>query len=649
MPHPTIQRLLVASFALLCAAPAAAAPDLGVRCISRSPLYWRYNVVYPGGVPTLAPTHGRRNPAKDQHWPTAGKTVTFTAHVRNHGDTAVAGFGYRWYVDGVRRGTSDGRYTKALAPGAEALVPLTWTWPADLADHTLKLIVDPDDQLGDTLRPNNAYEDFTNALSFSIWVEQGLYDRFDARTNGFGTRSFDDWFRWQLDAMKQDFARSIYPDVAPAGILERVRVEEIRVIPFDPRDLDNWRKVMAADPHLYLNDGRWQFVSEAPTLAGKQHDWDDYVERFVGRIDWGLVHELSHQLGVIDEYRLNVDLPSQNRVSAMRHDFHLPGLMGGGYVAAGYDASAYDSHTAGYLNRNLHRRRGFYGDYLFDTPSVTRLLLTGSDGAPVAGAKVTLYQKDVATETLEPAPVFTGQTDAAGVVTLPNRGVRGTTTATGHTLRPNPFGQIDVVGRNGVMLVEVEQRGERDYRWLEIIQLNEALWRGVQALTVPIRTTLQSRGIAPTNLALHRPATASSDAAHASGATDGDTAGATSPWIPSPPVVGSWWQVDLGASHEVARVVVHPSARNAHDWFSAFRLEVSSTGAFAGEQQLVWREGRWDETRARGDHGLQRLTGLADRCVYTFPPRSGRYVRVTAEVEQSWVQLQELEVFAAKP
>ena len=51
------------------------------------------------------------------------------------------------------------------------------------------------------------------------------------------------------------------------------------------------------DPHLFLNDGRWQFISQATTLAEKQGDWDRYVDTFVTTIDWGLIHELSHQLG----------------------------------------------------------------------------------------------------------------------------------------------------------------------------------------------------------------------------------------------------------------------------------------------------------------------------------------------------------------
>ncbi len=397
-------RIHLAVLFLLLAAPAFAAPDLGVRFISRSPLYWRYNVTYPDGVPQLAPTHDGKDPNLDRHWPAPGEKVTFTAHVRNQGDSGVQGFDYRWYVDGQPQSRMDLAYGKPLAPGQEAAVSLSWRWPTDLADHTVKIVIDPASRTGDRLRRNNTYEDHTNALSFSIWVEKGLYDRFNAKVNGFGTRSFEDWFRWQFDAMKQDFARSIYPGIAPNGILERIRVEEINVIPFDPNNLGNWRQVLDADPHIFLNDGRWQFTSEAATLADKKKDWDQYVSTFVTTIDWGLIHELSHQLGAIDEYRMNVDQPSQNPVSHTRHDFHRPGLMGGGYVADGYDGTYYDSHTAGFLSLNLHFRRGFYGDFLFDTPRRTFLRLLDVNGAPLADADVNFYQKDLATETIPSSP-----------------------------------------------------------------------------------------------------------------------------------------------------------------------------------------------------------------------------------------------------
>ena len=646
---PRIRRLLLPIVFLL-AAPVFASPDLGVRSISRSPLYWRYNVQYPNGVPLLATTHDGQDPALDRHWPKAGELVTFTAHIRNHGDSSVSGFNYQWSIDGRAQSRADLTYNRAVPPGREATVSLSWRWPADLADHKVKIVVDPANRIGDRLRQNNTYEDFTNALSFSVWVEKGLYDRFNAKVNGFGTRSFEDWFRWQLDAMRQDFARSVYPGLAPAGILERVRVEEINVIPFDPHHLDNWRQALDADPHIFLNDGRWQFVSEAATLADKQKEWSSYVDQYIATVDWGLIHELSHQLGAIDEYRMNVDQPAQNPVSNTRHDFHQPGLMGGGYVLPGYDQTYYDSHTAGFLNMNLHFRRGFFGEFLFDTPRQAFLRVLDGNGAPLADAEVAAYQKDLATETIPTVPTFTGRTGADGMMALPNRPVQGVTTATGHTLRPNPFGQINVVGPNGTMLLRLSKWGQDDYRWLELIQLNEAFWHGQrQRTTIELRAALfPSRPIAPENLALGQQASASSDPAQAASADDGDLVGAAS-WAPDPPDAGQWWQVDLGAAHEVARVAVYPSAGNPHDWFSAFHLEVSPTGAFAGEQTKVAMEPSWDDTRTHADYGIQRLSGFVDHCVYTFAPVTGRYVRLVSDVHQNFVRLQELQVFGLTP
>jgi len=68
-------------------------------------------------------------------------------------------------------------------------------------------------------------------------------------------------------------------------------------------------------------------------------------------------------------------------------------------------------------------------------------------------------------------------TDESGLAALPNRGITGIVTATGHQLRPNPFGEIDVVGRNGVFLIEMEGPCT-NYEWLTIVELNLAYWQG---------------------------------------------------------------------------------------------------------------------------------------------------------------------------
>jgi hypothetical protein len=640
-------------------APALSAPvgptDLGVRFISRSPLTWRYNVIYKDGVPALAPTHESRDPALDKHWPSPGETVTFTAHVRNNGKNSAPGFEYRWYIDEEPIDSANESYSNPIAPGEEATVSAQWTWPSDLEDHVVKIIIDPDNKLQDPYPQNNTYSDYTNALSYSIWVEQKLFDRFNAVRNGFGTYSFDDWLRWQMDAMRQDFARSVYAAIAPEGIRERVRIEEIVVVPFDPADLDNCRKAMRSDPHLFLNDCRWQFLSDKPILSEKDRDWSGYVRRFATKTDWGLAHELSHQLGAIDEYRMNVDADriavteASGRRLAMRHAFRHGGLMGGGYLQDGYDEHAYDTHTAGFLNRNLHKRRGYYGEFLFDVPKHNSIQAFDIEGRPLADAEVALFQRNPRTGIVEGRPVCAGRTDSEGRFALPDRDAPTVTTATGHTEHPNPFGRLSVTGANGTMLVRFTKSGQEDWRWLEIIQLNLAFWVGDgETGTYPFYTDLSpDRHIGAENLALRRPVTASSAQNLAANANDGDTTTRERAWRPSATGAGEWWCVDLGRDCDVGRAVIWSGAGNHHDWFRAFHFEISSSGAFTGEQVSVPAETDWDGRREDGDYSIQHLSGLGDRCVYTFKPVRGRYFRIISDVGQHWVQLEEVQVFEA--
>ena len=112
----TLLRTLLPLLAATVALPAHAAPDLDVSHISRSPLYFRYNVQYPNGYPVLAPVPGgNADPAKDKRWPAPGETVTFTAHVRNAGDAPTPPFRYAWLYDGIEAVT--GTHTDPIPPG----------------------------------------------------------------------------------------------------------------------------------------------------------------------------------------------------------------------------------------------------------------------------------------------------------------------------------------------------------------------------------------------------------------------------------------------------------------------------------------------------------------------------------------------------
>ncbi|MBX7133074.1 MAG: discoidin domain-containing protein [Fimbriimonadaceae bacterium] len=650
----TLKASFTSALALCSLGLALAAPELGVTHISRTPLYWRYNVQYANGVPFLAPTHNGQNPLLDKHWPDPGEQVTFTAHVKNHGSTSVAFWQYRWAIDGVPQGAIQTANTP-LAPGQSADVTFAWTWPANLSDHTVTIEVDPNQMLTDNLRQNNTYTDHTNALSFSIWIEQGLYDLFKTRLNGFGTYGFEDWFRWQFDEMRACFARSVYPVLAPSGIVERIRLDKIVVVPFDVNNLNNWIDAMGADPHELLNDGRWQFTNYENTLPAKQAQWQFYLDLFAQQYDYGLIHEMTHQLGMVDGYRMNLET-HQNDVLRQdgtrlntRHIFSKGGLMGGGNVLNTSEV-VFESHVAAAMNRNLHYRRGYYGEYMFDTPLQTYVQVFDIRGNALPGARLDFYQKNDS-EVITNLPTFTVNTDTSGRALLPNRSVSGTTTATGHTLRANPFGHVDVVARTNSMLVKITKGTQEDFRWFEIVQLNEAYWAGQQSqTTIRFDSKIIMNGrVVPEfeiqNIARGKPATASSNVGMANKANDGNTLDPSSAWPPDPPLAGQWWQVDLGKKETIARAIIYGFAGNPHDWYAQFHLEVSNTGSFQGEQTVVPLETNWDESRTMGDYTLQRLTGLENRVEYTFHPVTGRYVRVVSDVAQNWVQLQELELY----
>ena len=169
--------------------------------------------------------------------------------------------------------------------------------------------------------------------------------------------------------------------------------------------------------------------------------------------DRALIHELSHQLGLMDSYRFDLE-PGANLVNGTGFSAPEAGLMGGGSIAPHVGDRFYASHDVFGLNATLGFRRGFYGEFLFAMPTTCSLLLR-ENGMPIANSVVRLYQKDRDTEQIDATAELVGTTDAQGRFTLPNRAAVPVTTATGLTLHANPYGQIDVVGRNGLFLVEV--------------------------------------------------------------------------------------------------------------------------------------------------------------------------------------------------
>lgn len=467
--------------------------DLSVQWIERTPRYPRYCLDYSRGLPELCP-----GSEDAKHYPDPGEIVTFTAHIANQGVLTSPATSALWTVGQAAHLPGD---IPALAPGMTATLAITWPWPAE--PLTVTLSIDPAASLGEITRSNNARSQRNDALYLDIAVHPLVYAAFSRRPNLAGSWSFHDWIQAQFDAMNANLAAATYP-AAPRGVLDRVRIDRIVVTEALGGDIVT---------STLGFDGRWTFRVDEDDPDTPEDEGalsaEAYARAFANTIDWGLIHELSHQLGVIDLYQLNVFGSFQNELleadglpSLLGFLWPNPGLMGGGDRGE-HPADSYSEHTALALNRNAGLRRGYYGEYLYDLPPSTSLLVLDNRGQPLPAAQVALYQTEGGA--LRAEPVISGTLDAQGRFLLPARPVPygGLTTATGHTLAPNPFGPIDVVGFDGQLLVQISQDEQHFYTWWPITDFNLAFWRGVTAYERTLATHLPPAGAPRPPLALH--------------------------------------------------------------------------------------------------------------------------------------------------
>jgi len=440
--------------------------DLDVTYIHRDPTYLAYCVIYPGGIPDLCP-----GTEDERRWPAPGEVVTYTAHIVNKGTEASSAFDYEWTIDGnvVLSGTLSG-----LAPGAEVTATYEWIWAHIMDgdrvvdDHVVGFSADPDDLIAETYETNNSLADRTNGLAFRIAITPEMYEAYNTPWNPVFSYSAEDWLQRQIAAMNWAFASSTYP-TTPGGATERVRIDSIPIISSPP-------------PWDRTSDGGWFVDADYRTFSG---GYDPVTD-----VDWALVHELSHQVGLIDLYNLNLSstnvkvLDREGGPANFGFGWSRPDLMGGGDIAPHSDPHLYSSHSAGGISATKGYRRGYYGEYQFDIPEQNYLLVLDNQGNPAGDAQVALYQRTgppnwMGELDLDNTPEITGTTDADGRLLLANRPAGGgVTTRTGHTLRDNPFGVVDVVGNQSRFLIKLNKGDHEEFAWTDITDYNLAYWQG---------------------------------------------------------------------------------------------------------------------------------------------------------------------------
>lgn len=495
--------LFLMAAALLCLSLPARAqqpaplPDLDVLYIERTPRYPGYALDYnrPGreGLPVLVDNRTRKplTPAQAKavkRWPAPGEMVTFTAHVQNRGSATAPGWEYAWHVDGKEM--ARGHLRNPQPVGQEVTVKWAWKWQP--GRHTVRFVVDPLFKIRDLSLHNNAREDATDAWTLIWAVDRVTYESFNRVRNFLGTNSFEDWAQWHVDHMNRLF------DISPMPEEARAERREAGVKGLEARQSKiPWRPRVRCDRVVVVEEAgkAWESVlgpGVQPLDAGYDGGWvfgrrEDCAE-WAANVDWGLIHEWGHQLGLTDEYALDRPgfqnlVPDENGDPLLiAHDSSMRG-----YMMHGHGPTTFSPLCMGALRTQQGKRRGYYGDYYYCIPKVNQLKILDRTGRPVPGAKVTFWQ-DRENVYRDP-PAFSGVTDRNGLFTLPNRPAPHLTTDTGYTQRDNPFGQINVVGPGDVFFLRIQARGHTEHAWMDIAEFNLAYLSGSTERAVYTRRT----------------------------------------------------------------------------------------------------------------------------------------------------------------
>jgi hypothetical protein len=325
---------------------------------------------------------------------------------------------------------------------------LTW----DSLSHDVEFEID----VADARSENDSLSIDTRSVAFLSYIDRSRMEEFREETVGYPEAATDDFIDWLNRHMVR--FNTMFAD---AGCQKRVHYGVLEVLDDDAPDPDVERILFAIFPFRYrAGEGSLR-------LSGYYDASED--------IDFGLLHEMGHQLGLIDLYRLNLG-PAQNYVSSS-------GYSGPACLMNGV-SHFLSQHSALAMSHWLDTAHGYYGQYLYQMPDQVRLRVLGHNGQPLSGATVNVYQKAERPgmgEVISDQIKAQGTTDAGGEYTLPNVPIDPNlvpVTYAGDELRPNPFGYVAVVGTNGVLHFKVEHNGFVDYAWLDITEVNNAYWLG---------------------------------------------------------------------------------------------------------------------------------------------------------------------------
>ena len=477
-------------------ARAESKPDLNVFYISRSPKYLRYKVEYEaGGYDPYIP----EDAASWRHYPDEGETMTYLAHLENTGGATIDSFKVEWFVDSALQRTD---YFGKFYPDQHMLSRFQLPWSSENPSYVrCELTAIAPAPTAELTLENNYIENRTNALGFDIHIEKGQYDNFRNWKNIMGSYAFEDWIQFHMITFHRFFEEAVY-EHTPDGVDERVFIDSISYWP------NNTLGGGTHAPVHWWADGAWGFNDndEWFGIISTQHAQKGF--------DPGLMHELGHQLGLIDLYVTDVhgttfsgdfveprtgEFPPLTPAAHFENPVYYYNSRARDDMMHGPSNAKLSDHSAGGLQRNRSKRRGWYGDYQFDFAKDYAYELTKPDGSPLANYKITIYQKD---PSFTPTPKYIGMTNEDGRYQFPHTTHSG---YEGGIYTANPFSTKasrfpQVVGTNSALLIRVTKGDSVGYTFHDLCDFNVAYWEGDTIYAVIPKTVEQWHVIPATNV-----------------------------------------------------------------------------------------------------------------------------------------------------
>jgi hypothetical protein len=646
-------------------APKAAGADLSVTFIERKPEYDRYQ--NDGGF-TSGQQDGQNVPVLDhplnalnKKWPADGEQLSYVAHIKNVGDAPSQGFSARWLVGEKSGATVD--MPQTLVPGAEATVSIQLPYRTIHSDHRVQPIALQIEPKGaDTVAGNNFLEIQENALNLGVWVEKGFADKLQSRETATGSHGVEDWIQQQVSCLNDVYFPFSRFSFATDGVLERVRVQRITVVPDGTLkgsdNLPEGKATLAYDAEI-----GFPASAEVPSTPGASLPLLRRICRGLGVVDMtvGEFTAGDPRLG------LGGREPGVNRGT----EDLFPGLMGGGdtrdesrlprtfqvpyqpYADVIGDQSGLQPTDllsctdAAALTSDLGKRRGLTGQYLYDTPSIVALSILDYNGKKLPNVNLTFYQLVNGTYSAL-CPGYNVGSGSRGVVSMPKRdpgtGVTSSASTDAHVLRPNAFGRIDFNNGNGAFFVKAQLNGATEWSALKLWHFVDTYHRGQKSIALMnLAFNLPSDPLdTGSNVAKgHAVSDSASDAAATLAAL---TDGALDQAVSLPAKAGSSIELDLGRDRTIGEIRLFAKGE---DFWNSFDISTYTTGQKPTEARPWSKEENWGwayRNRADQDAKDPTLRSVA----YRGPSKRFRYIRITNRSAVDSAKLVEIEAVPIK-